>query len=61
MSLTKMINSIQITGQNVLNSATVFQSNNELKVKANSDPDKAAVFVSEAMDPLSLGSVISPT
>jgi len=55
-----MINNIQVIGQSVLNSATVGQSNNEPKMNPNSDPNKAAVFVIDAIDPLSLGSVISP-
>jgi len=55
-----MINDTQIIGQSVLNSATVRQSNNEPKMNPNSEPNKAAVFVIDAIDPLSLGSVISP-
>jgi len=56
-----MINNIQITGQSALSSATVRQANNEPNMNPNNDPDKAAVFNIEAMVPLSLGSVISPT
>jgi len=55
-----MINNIQITGQSALSSATVRQSNKEPNMNPNNDPNKDAVFNIEAMDPLSLGSVISP-
>jgi len=55
-----MISDTQIIGQSVLNSATVRQSNNEPKMNPNNDPTKDAEFDIDDIDPLSLGSVISP-
>jgi len=50
-----------VIGQNVLSKATVCHSKKYAKVNKNDNPNIGAVDVNEAIDPLSLGSVISPT
>lgn len=52
---------MQTIGQNVLSMATVLQSYRNPRTNVSSPPTMAAVHANEDIEPLSLGSVISPT
>lgn len=56
-----MTTHILVIGQSVLSNATVRHSKKYPKVNKNDPPNIGAVDVNEAIAPLSLGSVISPT
>lgn len=48
-------------GHNVLSNATVLHSNINPKMKINNEPNITAELAKDVIEPLSLGSVISPT
>lgn len=59
--LTQATRQIHVTGHSVLSSAAVLQSNRYPRKNVIMQPIQDAVHASDDMDPLSLGSVISPT
>jgi hypothetical protein len=48
-------------GHNALSNATVLHSNKNPKMKIINEPNITAALAKDVIDPLSLGSVISPT
>lgn len=58
---TNVIRHIHIIGHTVLSNATVLHSHKNPKTKVINPPTIDAVHANEDNDPLSLGSVISPT